>query len=317
MINFYEQKEMKKYLPDFKDEQVQFTGIKLRTRNLFAGSSGSGKTNCLMNYIHETSKPKKGTFKHVYMMFKTSEPLYDCLIDKLKDKITVFKDLKNVPDCNTFPDSPEDCEMLFIWDDVVNETSIASLKKIKDYFIFGRKKNFTQVFLTQSYFQTNKMVRDQMDNIILLSIKSQQDLNRIIKEYEIPKITKEQVNNMFDYCTEKQFNFMKIATGKCPIDKKFSLNWINYLNPNDFQSNDTLRIKDKRRKKKRGGDLLEIENKEESDNDSNSESDSEEDDKYKRNEIKTLSEEANDKLKQRRHELNLLKAILNKNKKEN
>jgi hypothetical protein len=309
IINFYEQPDVKKKMPKFNDEQFQYTGMKLRTRILLCGASGTGKSNSLINYIFLTSKPKKGTFKQIHLCYKTDEPLYEVLIEKLKDKITLYKEIKNIPNCQEFPDNTED-NILFIFDDCIADKDKLSVKKLSDYYAYSRKKGITLLFLTQSYFQTPKFYRDQMNYIILLSIKSSQDLNRIIKEYEIPDVDTNQINNMMKYCIKDSLNFMKIDTSHCSIKKKFSKNFISYLNPNDFKTN------------KYGGELednevLLIKDKEESDNDSNSDSDSDEDNNYKRNEMKTLSEEANDKLKQRRHELNLLKAILNKNKKEN
>ena len=51
-INFYNTEKVKKKNPTREDQQFQYTGIKLRTRNLLCGASGSGKTNALMNYIY-------------------------------------------------------------------------------------------------------------------------------------------------------------------------------------------------------------------------------------------------------------------------
>lgn len=96
-INFYETDKIKKKNPQRDDQQLEYTGIKLRSRNLLCGASGSGKTNALMNYIFLSSKPRKGTFRHVFLCYnKTDEPLYAVLQEQLKDKITVFKDLANV-----------------------------------------------------------------------------------------------------------------------------------------------------------------------------------------------------------------------------
>jgi ABC-type lipoprotein export system ATPase subunit len=58
-INFYENDNVKKKNPQRDDQQLEFTGIKLRSRNLLCGASGSGKTNALMNDIFLSSKPKK------------------------------------------------------------------------------------------------------------------------------------------------------------------------------------------------------------------------------------------------------------------
>ena len=234
LINFYETEKIKKRLPKFKDEQVKLTGMKLRTRILICGSSGSGKTNALYNYLYLTSQGK-GTFQHVFIAYKTDEPLYDEIKDQLKDKCTTFRDAMEIPQVETFPDNTDD-NILFIFDDMVNEVDSKILKKFKNYFAFGRKKGLTLLFLTQSYFQTNKFLRDQMNYILLLSIKSEMDLHRIIKEYEIPKITKEQVVNMFDEATQTPLHFLKICTDKCPLNQKFSKNFLDYLNPDDYNN---------------------------------------------------------------------------------
>jgi ribonucleotide reductase beta subunit family protein with ferritin-like domain len=61
------------------------------------------------------------------------------------------------------------------------------------------------------------------------------DLARIIKEYELSKITKEMIVKMFEYATSKELNFFKITTDKVDIDKKFSRNFLHYLDPDEFK----------------------------------------------------------------------------------
>ena len=233
LINFYETESIKKRLPKTKDEQYEYTGIKIRTRNLLCGGSGTGKTNAIMNFIYLSSQPKKGTFKHIYLLYKTDEPLYDDLIEKLGKSISVFKEIKDIPDVMEFADQPK-YEVLFIFDDVVNEKKASDIKKIQDYYKIGRKKGITSFFLTQSYFQTDKFFRDNLNNILLLSIKSVKDLNRIIGEYEIPEVSQEQVQNMMRYSTTIPLNFMKITCDHVPIEQKFTRNFLEYLNPTDF-----------------------------------------------------------------------------------
>ena len=233
LINFYETEKIKKRLPKFKDNQVELTGMKLRSRILLCGSSGSGKTNALYNYLYLTSKGK-GCFKRIFLPYKTEEPLYDELIEQSKGTITTFRDASQIPNVEMFPDNSNE-NYLFIFDDMVNERDKAFNKKLQNYFAFGRKKGLTLIFLTQSYYQTNKFLRDQCSYIILLSIKSEMDLARIIHEYEIPKISKEQLIKMFDYATQEPLNFMKITTDKCKITEKISRNFIEYLDPEQFK----------------------------------------------------------------------------------
>jgi len=96
----------------------------------------------------------------------------------------------------------------------------------------------TTFFLTQSYFQTHKFLRDNTDNIILLSIKSNNDLKRIISEFATKDISGDQIIRMFEYATAEPLNFLKITPSyNVPINKKFSKNWLNYLDPRDFDNN--------------------------------------------------------------------------------
>ncbi len=70
------------------------------------------------------------------------------------------------------------------------------------------KKGITTFPLTQSYYQTHKF---NTDNIILLSIKSNNDLKRIISEFASKDISAEQIVIMFKYATSEPLNFLKIT----------------------------------------------------------------------------------------------------------
>jgi hypothetical protein len=133
----YVTKSVKKLMPRFKDEQEQYTNMSLRSRSLICGAWGTGKTNALMNYISLTSTPTEGSFSHIFIILKTDEPLYDNLANKLKKKnqITIYKSVAEAPNCKKFPDNT-DLNQLVIFDDCLNDTDRASLKKIKLLFYF-------------------------------------------------------------------------------------------------------------------------------------------------------------------------------------
>jgi ABC-type phosphate/phosphonate transport system ATPase subunit len=89
--NHYLSKEVQNRLPKYKDNQEEFTGMKLRERVSICGASGTGKTNCLIKYIDETCKSAKGSYKYIYLCRKVEEPLYKNLINKLKKKNQIKK----------------------------------------------------------------------------------------------------------------------------------------------------------------------------------------------------------------------------------
>jgi hypothetical protein len=237
-INFYKTDLIKKYLPKEKDPQKDFTGMNINTRILMCGASGTGKSNALLNYILLTSQPKNGTFQHIFLVAKVShEPLYEGLTEVVGKQLSTFRDLKDLPSVQEFPDQTKD-KFLVILDDCVGDKDKASQKKITDYYAFSRKKGITTIYLSQSYFQTPKFVRDNCNYIILTSIKSVKDLSRIINEYEMPDITNKQITNMFYYAVKEtpdsELNFFKIDTSNQNNGKKFSRNFLDWLDTSQF-----------------------------------------------------------------------------------
>jgi hypothetical protein len=113
--------------------------------------------------------------------------------------------------------------------------------------VFGRKKGFTIMFLSQSFFDTHGFIRKQSSFVILNDISSQRDLRLIMKCYSMKDCTIEMMQAMYAHCKEKEDDedmpFMKICTYECPMDKKFSKYFLDYLNPEDFRKEDIKQTK--------------------------------------------------------------------------
>ena len=63
MPNLYKSADMKKYVDNEKDPIVDKTGIKINSRSLICGLSGSGKTNALTQFIILCN----GVFDKIYL----------------------------------------------------------------------------------------------------------------------------------------------------------------------------------------------------------------------------------------------------------
>ena len=221
--------------------------MKLCKHFLICGGTSTGKTNALYDYIVETSKPKKGTFYKIFVCYKTDEILYEDLKENLGDSIQFFKSIKDMPDVQDFPDEKDvdyKYKFLVIFDDCVTDKDSYSYKKVEEYFSFGRKKGITLAFLSQSFFDTDTFIRKQITYLILLSIKGKTDLTNILRQYASIGVSAEQLELMFNHATtptaDDEMCFFKVTTAKCPEDKKFSKDWLDYLNPDDFQPPEKL-----------------------------------------------------------------------------
>jgi ABC-type sugar transport system ATPase subunit len=193
--NFYNLKSVKEYQtkafnPNFGNKHF----IEIPSRILIVGPSGSGKSNTLLNLI----KRFNGTFNHIYLGLKNSnEPLYQMLIKKLGDSITVYEN-GEIP---RLSDIQPNGEQLFIFDDLVGDKGANQI--IEDYFKLGRKKNITSIYLSQSYFKTPKFIRDNLSYLIIKKITSKKELKLILNDYPITNINIDQLKNIYEKTTKK------------------------------------------------------------------------------------------------------------------
>jgi hypothetical protein len=167
--------------------------IDLPFRMLIVGSSGSGKTNALLNLIKHI-----GAFERIYLYAKSpDEPLYKYLIEICKqvekkigsEVLTMSTDVADMPSIDSFDPTKNN---LVIFDDQVAE-AVSKQKQISELFIRGRKQNISAVYLSQSYFGVPQLIRKNVDYIILKKINTVKDLKRIVAEYNLGGATPEQL----------------------------------------------------------------------------------------------------------------------------
>lgn len=163
-------------------------------RILLVGASGSGKSNALLNLI----KAMNDTFTHITLCVKNKdEPLYNFLVKKLKDQITVY-DHGEVPDLKDIKKDGNNTQ-LFIFDDLVTDS--AANKKIEEYFKMGRKKNLFIVYCSQSYFKTPKFFRQNLTGLILRKVSNKRDLRLILSDFPLP-LNINQLEHIYNQCTK-------------------------------------------------------------------------------------------------------------------
>ena len=182
LINFYDQLgnvDEKYYNPNGKKYNISHP-----CRIAIIGSSGSGKTNALINLIS-----KLCCFEKFYLFVKLAEDdqLYDNILIPKLEEIIGCKLLEKYSDTlDDLPDVKSDeidstKQNLFVFDDFLDESK-KDLNKISAYFTKARKKNCSLVFIGQDYFSTPVKIRRNCSHFIFTDISSDIDLQNIFKD---------------------------------------------------------------------------------------------------------------------------------------
>jgi hypothetical protein len=104
------------------------------------------------------------------------------------------------------PKLPDDKKnRLIIFDDLLYDNQ----SEIKQYYIRGRKKGFSSIYLTQSYFKTPKDLRLQCNYIVLGRNVLKRDLNIILQEIA-SNLTLDELQHYYNQATKEPLNVLLI-----------------------------------------------------------------------------------------------------------
>jgi len=171
-------------------------------RLLICGPSGSGKTNAL---VHMLLKPLI-YYDKVYLYAKNiDQDKYQLLANKLnkvakKNKFSIDKIYEYSNDKIKDVDELENkLQKVVIFDDYICDKNQDQIIK---YFIQGRHKNCSVIYLSQSYYKTDKNIRLNCDHFILYEMSSVREESMISKETGVPiekykKATKDQYHFLY------------------------------------------------------------------------------------------------------------------------
>ena len=91
----------------------------------------------------------------------------------------------------------------------------------------GRKKSASIIFLSQSYYNTPKIIRQNINYCIILRLGGSRDINSILRECSIG-ISKEQLLYMYNEATKKKFDTMIINLDKSG-NERYRKNFLDYF----------------------------------------------------------------------------------------
>ena len=221
MVDFYKSMPKKFLLqshnPNFKDHKLN-----LPFRMLIIGGSGAGKTQTLMNLI----RVMNGTFNNIHIITKNKdEPLYNYLESKVDTGLSITEGIDSAPNLDEF-DKKE--QSLIVMDDLVLEKN---QKQLEQYFIRARKLNCSLVYLSQSYFAVPKMIRMNLNYLIIKRLNTLQDLFRMLREYTLG-VSKEALVDLYQHSIQdNKQDFLLVDLDSEPKDR-FRFNFLDVYDLN-------------------------------------------------------------------------------------
>ena len=113
-------------------------------------------------------------------------------------------------------------------DDLVLEKN---QKKLEQYFIRARKLNCSLVHLSQSYFGVPKMIKMNLNDLIIKRLNTLQDLFRMMREYSLG-VSKDALVDLYQHSIqENKQDFLLVDLDSEPKDR-FRFNFLDVYDLN-------------------------------------------------------------------------------------
>jgi energy-coupling factor transporter ATP-binding protein EcfA2 len=224
LANFY------KYLPKDKssDKVKGYKNhfIEKNSRILMIGSSGTGKSNALINFIEKSSGE---FFKIIICSFSTTdEPLYQYLQEKIPS-VELINNIDDVPEVQQFDDKDKNKPKLIIFDDFITLTK-KEMGKIFNYAISSRKFGFTAIFMCQSYTAVPKIISRNCNYIFLFRVNDRYSIKRIISNHGLSStVSPETIEQMYYYAIKEPLEFFLIDLKTSDEKLRFRKNFTDFL----------------------------------------------------------------------------------------
>ena len=181
-------------------------------RMLICGNSGSGKTNLL---YHMLMKPLV-YYDQIHLYGKNLEQ------QKYQDMISTFDDISQSVGYNVLVCSNDDivpvenlmdntAQKIVIFDDYVCDKN---QKLLIEYFIRGRHKNCSVIYLSQSFYGTPKDIRLNCSHFCVYEFPSSNERNLISRELGVDK-------DQYINATNKPYSFLYVDKPKKLIRRNF------------------------------------------------------------------------------------------------
>ena len=174
------------YEPKIKDTDFQQLYPYMPTntfRMLLCGPSGCGKTNTLMHMIY-----KLLIFDKIYLYSKNIEqPKYQQLIEDIEpisEECGYDVIVSSGEEIEPLEELNDESQKIVVFDDYLCHKN---QKPLIEYFIGGRHKKCSCIYLSQSYYSTPKDIRNNCSHYCIFDSPSLAETNRMCRELNLNK----------------------------------------------------------------------------------------------------------------------------------
>jgi hypothetical protein len=161
---------------------------------------------CFTKVYLYVKNPDEDIYKHI-------AKIYNELGAKNGRKMLVVS--SNINDVVDVPELDENETNLIVIDDMLTEmvTKVKGQKtgqqKIRSLCMDSRKKNTSVIYVSQSYYDTEKLLRKSANYIFIKRINTDRDLKGILREYKVG-IPEEEIISYYKYATQSPNDFFLI-----------------------------------------------------------------------------------------------------------
>ncbi|ETO58402.1 hypothetical protein F444_23222 [Phytophthora nicotianae P1976] len=202
---------------------IKQLGIKKLFRGIILAPSNSGKTNMVFHLV----KNSPNVYSHLHIVARNpDQELYNYMKDKLAGYITIY-DPSEPPRVDDIQKDPRGGIQLVIIDDYSSDKKLQH-DVFSHFFIRGRHKRLSTLFLTHSWFATDKLIRLNSEYLWILKANSKRDLKMVIADFTLPGITLERLIRAYNEATREKGQALMIDNVRSVLRFNFNENPINF-----------------------------------------------------------------------------------------
>ena len=213
----------KQKLEEIMEKNFENTQIRPGSRILCVGNN----KHTLLHYIHKSPY----TFSKMFIYHKHDSMLYDLLKEQLGDQVEFHTSLAELPTITDMRKDAHDDERYLVVFDCMTEIERNPIAI--DYFLYSRPNNITLFCMTKSRCSMiPPIIRSNMHYLLLSKITNQKDWNLILSEFDTED---KQLRDFYKNATKENLSFLKIDTGQCESNKRFSKCFKDFYKVYDYE----------------------------------------------------------------------------------